>query len=180
MDVALPYLQHVEEWKIVVCRQCRHAVWPGDVRAHFKGVQHRLASDKIKQIVEEVGILTALTRDRTAFRYPVDAIEPIDAMPVFDDGLMCTFAPDECRYICRTINNMRDHARDEHGYVQYADDTDRPKRRNDECSRRDRHRGSVSHARFFSRATTAGSFSRSSQQYPKSQKTETRKQRPEK
>lgn len=66
MDVASQYLQHVEEWKVVVCKQCKHAIWPREIQAHFKGVQHRLPSDEIQRMMEEGSANDQVTRDHTA------------------------------------------------------------------------------------------------------------------
>lgn len=45
----------------------------------------------------------------------VDQAVPV--LAVYDDGLRCQVAPDQCHYVCRRVLDMRKHCRQVHGWV---------------------------------------------------------------
>ena len=48
---ALP-IEHLSEWRMIVCRKCQHAIWPDQVQSHFQDPQHRVKGKEAAPIAE--------------------------------------------------------------------------------------------------------------------------------
>ena len=54
MSTAQEWFEHVAEWQVIVCKQCRCAVWPAEVAGHLRGRQHRQPVKVAKAIADQV------------------------------------------------------------------------------------------------------------------------------
>lgn len=48
------FFQISSQWRVAICIQCQHAVWPSSVAGHSKGVHHRLSTKEASRIKREV------------------------------------------------------------------------------------------------------------------------------
>lgn len=71
------------QWRIVVCNQCQHAVWPSDVAGHLKGVRHRLRAKEAAKIKLEVQAAPVI-QDAAAFESIRYLDEPIPELTIMD------------------------------------------------------------------------------------------------
>jgi hypothetical protein len=47
------YFEHVPEYSVAACRECRYAVWPDQIEGHLQE-QHKVSCKKAKAVGEEV------------------------------------------------------------------------------------------------------------------------------
>ena len=109
--------QHVAEWQIIVCKECRHAVWPDHVRGHSVGTQHRMSSKEASAIGDEVAAWPGLATTRSDFTVPDTVPKPIVEIPLYSDGLKCIRDPRRCSYVCRGRKAIQNHWRTCHGWM---------------------------------------------------------------
>lgn len=64
------YLEHLLEYRLVVCKTCRHAVWPDQIRSHYQVRNHRLSHKEAAAITDEVRELVHVTRYASQFEVP--------------------------------------------------------------------------------------------------------------
>jgi hypothetical protein len=47
------YFEHLAEYSVAVCHECRYAVWPDQIEGHLQE-QHKVSYKKAKAVGEEV------------------------------------------------------------------------------------------------------------------------------
>lgn len=52
--IASDHFDHLVGWQVVVCKECRHAVWPEEVRGHLHGKQHGIPKQEASAVADEV------------------------------------------------------------------------------------------------------------------------------
>ena len=105
----MDYFDHIPAWRVIVCKACRHAVWPGEVQGHLQGKQHRISKKDAIQIAEEVEQWPGIVQYPTEFEVPVYIDKPVPELPLYEDGFKCELAPAQCSHICRGQASMRVH-----------------------------------------------------------------------
>jgi hypothetical protein len=115
-------LTHLPEYQIIVCTgsNCRHAVWPSEVRQHFRGIYHRLDKVELRELTRIVQALNQLAHKPSELPSLQTLSQPIPCLNIYYDGLLCQLTPECCRYICRNAKNMATHCRDQHSWTKYA------------------------------------------------------------
>src|SRR4051812_26812823 len=100
---------------VLVCKKCEHVVRPREVLRHLQSPNHRLPMRIAREIADVVQ-----TSDRAhecdAWQPPTVVNTPIANLPVFSDGILCE-KDLFCQFIARTANTIRQHWRDQHGWV---------------------------------------------------------------
>ena len=99
--MATAYFYHQPEYRLVICRECRHAVWPDQVEGHLQGKHHRMGRKQAELVSSEVGGWYGLIMFPSELEVPAQVQQPITELPLFKDGLLCQKDPGNCRYICR-------------------------------------------------------------------------------
>lgn len=153
-------IHYLQEYDVLVCRQCRDGVRPEHIDSHFKGNLHGVAKD------ERMRILTAAYAVRSAFedtiaentaRTPPANSAPISALrPPGTDGFRCTFPvrkedgeTSDCGHVLGSVKNMEMHCRIVHGWKSSAP-RGRPRRRANGAGKGDRPwRAGVHYQRFY-------------------------------
>lgn len=105
--------EHLVEYALAVCKECRHGVLPSQIKNHVQRT-HPVKRKQAKAIAEEVGSWAGLIQYAGELEVPSQAIKPIHQLPVYQDGLMCRLAPDHCRQIFRSEGVMKKHWRVAH------------------------------------------------------------------
>ena len=112
MERADFFFEHVSNWQVIVCKQCRCAVWPSEVAAHLTNKQHSRTQKLANSIREEVEQWQGVIQYPSGFDVPSFVTEPVQELPLFDDGWQCRL--DECAYITRETKALKKHWRIEH------------------------------------------------------------------
>jgi hypothetical protein len=106
--------EHCERVQLPVCRQCRHCVWPEQIIRHLQGREHRLSSRDARFVRDVVQQWPNILHIEDPLPMNRDVVPYIPALELHRDGLLCTAAPDKCRYICRTEKAMATHFSEQH------------------------------------------------------------------
>jgi hypothetical protein len=62
-DIACQYFEHVAEYSVAACRECRYAVWPDQIEAHLQQ-QHKVSRKQAEMVGECKGLtLRVVARD---------------------------------------------------------------------------------------------------------------------
>ena len=48
------HFHHLQEYSLVVYKECRHAVWPGEIQGHLQGRHHKIEQKKAEAIADNV------------------------------------------------------------------------------------------------------------------------------
>ena len=115
MECADNFFEHLPKWQVVVCKKCRCAVWPSEVAAHLTSKQHSRPRKIANAIMEEVESWQGVIMYPSGFDVPRSVAEPIEELPLFDDGWQCRL--ENCKYITRETKGLKKHWREEHGWV---------------------------------------------------------------
>ena len=113
------YVQYIVEWKIVVCKKCKYAVWPKEITSHFTGHQHRLGKAEVCEIQAQVDQIAGLATHFNDVPALDGTVKAFNALHMYSDGLLCTIDPDHCKYICRHERSIKKHCQQHHGWVRY-------------------------------------------------------------
>src|SRR3954466_8658842 len=109
---------------VFVCKTCEYVVRPREVLRHLQSGNHRLPIRIARQIADVIQ-----TSDRAhecdAWQPPTVVNTPIANLPVFSDGILCE-KDLFCQFIARTANTIRQHWRDQHGWVAPTSTRGRP------------------------------------------------------
>jgi hypothetical protein len=114
-SVAGEYFEHLVEYALAVCRECRHGVLPSHIKSHVQRA-HPAKWKQSKAIAEEEGNWAGLIQYASELAVPSQVIEPIHQLPVYKDGLMCQVDANHCRRIFRKPEGKRKHWRDVHSW----------------------------------------------------------------
>jgi hypothetical protein len=113
-NVANKHFSILSEFRLIICRTCRFAVWPEEVKGHLMGARHQMKGTECAEIVKEIARWGNLAK-RDGFVMPYSMDKPIPQLPLRQDGLGCR--RDGCRYICSTFNGIQKHLGKSHGWT---------------------------------------------------------------
>ncbi|KAK7178346.1 hypothetical protein PSPO01_15608 [Paraphaeosphaeria sporulosa] len=102
------YFEHLPEYSLAICRECRHGVLPSQVPHHLQR-HHRVPRKEADSIAEEVGRWAGVIQYASQLEVPQRAVAPTSQLPIYTDGLMCELEPDRCRQVFRSAEVMRKH-----------------------------------------------------------------------
>jgi hypothetical protein len=101
---------------IIICRTCRHGVWPAEVDSHLQGKAHRLPQATAKQIHQVIQTWEGVEHDPQAIQWPSQISQLIPHVDEYPDGLLCQRDQTKCQFITRSIDKMKRHWREHHGW----------------------------------------------------------------
>ena len=104
--------------RIVVCSQCRYACIGNEIERHLSGDQHKTLPSTARQpIAKAVRALQGIICEQSQlddFAFPDPVCAPIPILgPPWTDGVACN----SCVYIVRSVKKMKEHCRQEHGWI---------------------------------------------------------------
>lgn len=102
------YFEHLPEYSLAVCKECRHGVLPSQAGNHLQRV-HRVRRKQAQLVADELSSWPGLIQYASELEVPRQTIEPISQLPVYTDGLMCRLESDRCRQVLRSAEVMRKH-----------------------------------------------------------------------
>lgn len=119
VDWVAQYVDHNSKYRLAVCKQCQHAVWPQEIQRHFNGPKHAVSHRLITEITQVVNTWTQLIRDPMELTIPDWVEQLIPYLEFVRNGFLCDIDPESCRYICCTQEAIRTHIRQKHSISQY-------------------------------------------------------------
>jgi hypothetical protein len=118
----------IEQFRVIVCRQCQHAVWPSEVEHHLRGKSHRLTRQDAHQVHAAIQQWDGLEHISTSLELPTIIDQPIPELRQHVDGLLCIRDREECQYITQLLDVMKRHWREKHQW-SWTDHRGRPSKR---------------------------------------------------
>lgn len=109
--------EHLVEHQLVVCRICRHAVWPNQIAGHLQGKQHGLKRQKAREMAREIEGWPGVIKDPGELWVPMTVERPFCQLPLYPDGFRCILEPARCHFIGRGKESIRRHWRRVHGWA---------------------------------------------------------------
>lgn len=106
--------------RILICMRCQYAVQPKHINRHLKDQHTSISLQQRRDLVTEVATYTELAQVQSDVVYPTARDPPVDALPVYFDGLRCNWMDEQdgtCGYICRTPRQIRQHCTQKHGWI---------------------------------------------------------------
>ena len=112
-SIATQYFTRLREYRVIVCKECKHAVWPKEVDPHLSGKHHKVKKEERESVQESIhSMWRGLITDPEQFVAPVEVEEPIPELSSYE-GLMCRF----CAYITTTEKSLKWHWKDKHNWT---------------------------------------------------------------
>lgn len=111
--------RHMTTYKIIVCRACKFAVVPGQIERHLREHHPQVEKGKRNRVAKAGAGLESVAHTKEEVGYPQPTDEPVEGLPVYEDGLRCAGQREgtgmPCGYICRTGYGIQKHCRTSHG-----------------------------------------------------------------
>jgi hypothetical protein len=107
------YFEHVAEYSVAVCRECRYAVWPNQIKGHLQE-QHNISRKVAEAVGQRVRSWAGLTLYPSELEIPSGIPKSVQQLPVYTDGLLCQLDLGRCSYITRSKECMRKHWQRQH------------------------------------------------------------------
>jgi hypothetical protein len=115
---------HLPEFRVIICKECKYAVLPSHINAHFAGKPYRLEVDERRRIAEEVAEVNRLITNeevlrRSEFPFPAATSKLIEALATPKRGMLqygLEAIHGAYRYICGIAGQMRAYRSEEHGW----------------------------------------------------------------
>lgn len=116
------YIQHIAEHRLVACRECQCAVWPQEIKSHFRGSKHNVAKERIADILGTVSTWTQLIWTKVELQVPRSVELPVEQLELYRDGFKCAIEPEGCQYVCRSEKRLLLHVKQKHDYPIWTND----------------------------------------------------------
>jgi uncharacterized C2H2 Zn-finger protein len=114
-EIACQYFEHVAEYSIVACRECRYAVWPGQIESHLQG-QHKVSYKQAEIVGEQIRNWAGLLQYPSELEVPGGVSRPVPQLAMYTDGLLCQLDSGQCSRIFRSSKSLKKHWRIDHGW----------------------------------------------------------------
>jgi hypothetical protein len=114
-NVEVQYFEHLAEYSIAVCKECRHGVLPSHIESHLQRI-HRIKQSQARSVAEGVRNWAGVAEYASELIVPSCIIPPISGIPLYSDGLICQLDQSRCHQILRSEEGMKKHWREVHGY----------------------------------------------------------------
>lgn len=115
VHIGLRYFEHLAEYRVAVCNECRYAVWPSQIKGHLQE-QHRIKRGEAEAVGDDIRSWPGLIQYYGELVLPSQVGDPIAQLSLYEDGLLCQLEPARCRYIARSTESIRKHWREAHGW----------------------------------------------------------------
>lgn len=110
--------ERIPPLQVMICRQCRYGVWPGEAKQHLKR-QHQLNYTTVARLVHEIQQWTDVAAHAQAVQIPHTLDKPLPILPSYSQGILCRRDPTTCHYLVSSMKAMRTHWQRVHQWSQY-------------------------------------------------------------
>jgi len=93
--------EHLAEFQLIICTQCRCAIWPDQIEGHLTGKQHRVERKKAVSIAEEVRERPGIIQHPSELYVSASIEHSLDYLPLYNDGIRCKLQPEYCHFVGR-------------------------------------------------------------------------------
>jgi superfamily II DNA helicase RecQ len=114
-DVELQHFQHLAEYSIAICKDCRHGVLPSHIKSHLQRA-HKVKDKQAEDIAERVRSWSGLIEYASELQAPSQVIPLISQLPVYRDGLLCQLDAARCCKVLRSAKAMKKHWQGAHNW----------------------------------------------------------------
>lgn len=112
------YFEYLPEYRLLICKHCKHAVCLDQIRAHLRGKRHELPPKETAAAQADVQRQWAgAAKDVTEVYIPTRVPQPIAHLPLYKDGLLCQLDYPKWHYVCRDIKTLKDHWKTVHHWT---------------------------------------------------------------
>jgi hypothetical protein len=117
MDAFNKLFIHQPEYCVILCRRCKHAVNPAQIKGHITANHCGVTKQQRQQIVDFVAGLSHVAHTPDEVRYPDVSSAAVAGLPIYDNGLRCTAQVNgrACSRTYREISGIQRHCHTEHG-----------------------------------------------------------------
>jgi hypothetical protein len=103
------FFETLEEFSIVICRKCRHAVWPSQIEAHLRRAHRHVSTTMHTTLANNVRTWPDIAQDPIQLDIPAIRTRAIPQLVQPVDGYRYQLSPHSCQYVCTTIPTMQQH-----------------------------------------------------------------------
>jgi hypothetical protein len=114
-DIACQYFEHVAEYSVAACRECRYAVWPDQIESHLQK-QHKVSRKQADIVGEQIRSWAGLLQYPSELEVPGGVPKPVPQLAVYTNGLLCQLDLGQCLRIFRSSKTIKKHWRVDHGW----------------------------------------------------------------
>ncbi|KAF2748568.1 hypothetical protein M011DRAFT_391054, partial [Sporormia fimetaria CBS 119925] len=75
------YFEHLVEYAVAVCKECRYAVWPDQIEGHLQK-QHKTLSEEARKVSKGIHCWAGLIRYPSEMELPKCIAAPIHQLPL--------------------------------------------------------------------------------------------------
>jgi hypothetical protein len=114
-DIKFQYFEHLAEYSIAICKECRHGVLPSHIKSHLQRV-HKVKYKRAEDMAARVRSWPGTIEYTSEIQVPSQVIPPISQLPVYSDGLLCQLDSTRCGKVLRSAEAMRKHWQGAHNW----------------------------------------------------------------
>jgi hypothetical protein len=108
VGIEFQHFEHLVEYSIAICKECRHGVLPSHIRSHLQHA-HKVKQKQAKDIAERVCSWPGLVEYVSKIQVPSQVIAPISQLPVYSDGLLCQLDVACCCKVLRSVKAIKNY-----------------------------------------------------------------------
>jgi hypothetical protein len=113
LSIECQYFEHVAEYSVAACRECRYAVWLDQIDGHLQE-QHKISRKEAETVSEQIRSWAGLIQYPSELKVLSGIPKPVQQLPVYADGLLCQLGQGSCGYVTRSKECMRKHWQRQH------------------------------------------------------------------
>jgi hypothetical protein len=103
------FFEQLEEFPVVVCRECRHAVWPSQIKAHLRRAHHYVSTTMHITLADNVHTWPNITHDPIELDIPATRTTVIPQLVTPINRYQYQLCPHSYQYVCTTISTIQQH-----------------------------------------------------------------------
>jgi hypothetical protein len=112
-NIAYQYFEHVAEYSVAACQECRYAVWPDQIESHLQE-QHKVSRKQADIVGEQIRSWADLLQYPSELKVPGGVPQPVLQLPMYADGILCQLYPSSCQYVVGSKEAIQKHWRTSH------------------------------------------------------------------
>jgi hypothetical protein len=114
-NIARQYFEHIAEYSVAACRECRYAVWPDQIEGHLQE-QHKVSRKQADIVGEQIRSWAGLLQYPSKLKVPGGVPRPVAQLAVYTNGLLCQLDLGQCSRIIWSSKTIKKHWRVDHGW----------------------------------------------------------------
>jgi hypothetical protein len=116
MSIANRYFTRLGKYEVIVCKECRYAVWLAEVDAHLGGKHHEIKKEERRVIKNAIdSSWRGLIQEPNQFIVPGEIDKAVPKLPLYD-GFVCKLDPENCQGIYCGKRSIMQHWEEQHNW----------------------------------------------------------------